>query len=92
MTLMLEIDVITQRVLEEAFEGNLERAALEALAIEGYRQAKPSTYQVQKLPGFEDRWQTQRWLGERGAHLNYDIDGLEADRAALDRLLGRERR
>jgi hypothetical protein len=88
----LEIYRETQQTLEEAFGPALNRAALEALAVEGYRQGKFSAYQVQKLLGLEDRWQTQEWLGGRGVPLNYTLEDLDADRATLDRVLGPDHR
>jgi predicted HTH domain antitoxin len=85
VTIHLEIDHDTQQALEEAFGQGLSRAAIEALSIEGYRTGKLSAYQVQKLLGFEDRWQTQDWLATRGIPLNYTSEDLEADRQTLDR-------
>ena len=88
MSVTLDISEDTQRALEQAFGQGLSRAALEALAIEGYRLGKLSTYQIQTLLGFEDRWETQDWLGKRGICLNYTLEDLESDRLTLDRVLG----
>jgi hypothetical protein len=78
--------------LRQAFGEDLSRAALEAMAIEGYRSGKLSTYEVQTLLGLEDRWATEAWLAQHQVHLNYGWEDLEADRAALDRVLGPENR
>jgi hypothetical protein len=74
--------------LHAAVGGDLSRAALEQLALEGYRSQKLSRYQVQQLLGFDNRWTTEQWLGQHGAVLNYGLDDLEADRETLDRVLG----
>lgn len=74
--------------LHAALGEDLSRAALEQLALEGYRTQKLSQYQVQQLLGFDNRWDTQRWLGKHGVDLSYELDDLEADRATLDRVLG----
>ncbi len=91
MSVTLEIDANTQRTLEEVFGQGLSRAALEALAIEGYRMGKLTTYQVQTLLGFENRWETQEWLGRRGVNINYNVEDLESDRITLDRVLGTDK-
>jgi hypothetical protein len=88
MTLKLEISEQAAETLRVAWGTDISRAALEALAIEGYRTGKLSRYDVQRLLGFDDRWQTEEWLGAHGAHLNYSLDDLNADRAELARALG----
>jgi hypothetical protein len=74
--------------LSAALGTDLSRAALEQLALEGYRTGKLSQFQVQQLLGFSNRWDTQKWLGERGANMSYGLDDLKADRVTLDRVLG----
>jgi hypothetical protein len=88
MTLRLEISEQAAETLRLAWGSEISRAALEALAIEGYRSGKLSRYDVQCLLGFEDRWQTETWLGAHGGHVNYSIEDLTADRDALNRALG----
>lgn len=66
---------------------DLGRAALERLALDGYQAGKLSPFQIQKLLGFTDRFETQTWLGQMGAHETYSLDDLDADRNTLDRLL-----
>lgn len=92
MSITLELDSEAQQALEKAFGEELNRAAIEALAIEGYRLGKLSMHQVQELLGFEDRWETQDWLGGRGVSLSYTLEDLESDRATLDRVLHLESR
>lgn len=88
MTLTISSPGDTERTLREAWGSNLGRAALEALAVEGYRSGKLSRYGVQTLLGFDDRWETEEWLGARGVNQNYSLADLEADRAALAHALG----
>ncbi len=88
MTVSIHIPEQAEGVLRGAFGDDLDRTALEAMAIEGYRTGKLSRHEVQILLGFEDRWETELWLGNKGIHLNYGMQELEADRKTLDRLLG----
>lgn len=67
----------------------MDRAALEALIIEGYRAGKLSAAEVGKLLRLGDRWSVNQWLADRRVPLNYTLEDLEADRAALDDLLGK---
>lgn len=69
--------------------GELERLAMEHLALAGYNAGTLSRYQVQRLLGFDNRWDTEEWLGSRRASSQYSIAELEQDRSNLDRVLGR---
>jgi hypothetical protein len=88
MTVSIDIPQQAERLLREAFGDNLGRAALEAIAIEGYRGGKLTAFEVQTLLGFEDRWETQAWFASRKVNLNYSLEDLDADRATLNRTLG----
>jgi predicted HTH domain antitoxin len=59
---------------------DLPRAALEALALEGYRSMRLSDGQVREMLGFSSRMQVHAFLKERGVHLNYSLADLEQDR------------
>ncbi len=87
MGISINIPDVTARMLREAWGDDLERAALEALAVEGYRSGKFGSATVGRLLGHGSRWDTERWLADRSMPLDYTLDNLEADRAALDRLL-----
>lgn len=89
MTIELNIPDEAEQTLRQAWGDTLDRAALEALAIEGYRTGRLSSAEVGELLGLEDRWTVARWLGERHVPLNYTADDLEADRRTLDRVLGK---
>lgn len=67
-------------------DGDLSRAALEALALEGYRSRRLGDGQVQRLLGFSTPMQVHAFLKEHGVYLNYTIDDLEKDAATLERL------
>lgn len=79
-----------EQALRDAWGDNLDRAALEALAIEAYRTGKLGISHVRRLLGLESRWEAEAWLGIRGVNWNYSIEDLEADRKTLDRILGQE--
>jgi predicted HTH domain antitoxin len=72
--------------LERAFGPNLDRAALEALAIEGYRAAKLTAGEVARVLGLETSLAAQTWLAEHGVEANYSIEDLRADRENLSKL------
>lgn len=74
--------------LKAAFGSNLDRVALEGLAIEGYRRRKFGVGQVRRLLGFGTRWEAEQWLGGRGVTWNYSIEDLDADAKRIAELLG----
>lgn len=89
MVINLNIPQEQEKALLDAWGAGLDRAALEALAIEGYRSGKLSHAQVGKLLGIDDRWRVNQWLADRKAYLAYSLDDLESDRRNLNRLLGK---
>lgn len=89
MAISINIPKDQEETLREAWGSNLDRAALEALAIEGYRSGKLSAAEVGRLLGLEDRWVVNQWLADHKVPLNYTLEDLEADRSTLDRLLGK---
>lgn len=88
MQLTLNIPDHIVAALRQAFGNDLNRAVLENFVVEGYRSGKLSRLQVQTILGFENRWDAENWLGDRGANLNYSLQDLRADRGTLDRILG----
>jgi hypothetical protein len=88
MTLILELPDDKADELREAFGPQLDRAALEALIIEGYRTRKFGEGVVRRLLGLESRWDAQEWLSKRGIPSNYSIEDIQADRRTLDNVLG----
>jgi len=67
-----------------ASRGNVERAALEAIALEAYREGKLSTAQLRRLLGYRTRTQVHAFLKEHCVYLRYGPADLEHDRQAGD--------
>lgn len=65
----------------QAEGADLSRAALEGLAIEGYKTHRLTEYQVQRLLGFGSRWHVHRFLKERGVYLDYTMEDFEREMA-----------
>ena len=74
---------------------DLPRAAVDALALEGYRSKRFSEGQVRQMLGFSSRLQVHAFLKEHGVHLHYSLDDLEQDRTTSreleDKVLGSPR-
>lgn len=62
------------------------RAALEALAVEGYRAHRLAENEVRVLLGFETPMQVHALLKEHGVPLHYSMSDLEQDIRASDEL------
>lgn len=62
------------------------RAAVEAIALEAYREDKLSTSQLRRLLGYRTRAQVHAFLKERGVYLQYRSSDLDHDREAGDAL------
>ena len=63
------------------------RAALEAMALEGYRSQRLSEFDVRELLGFTTPMQVHGFLKEHGVHLNYSMADLEHDIRESDRIV-----
>lgn len=82
----LQLPENVARSLGESHE-QMARQLLENAAIEGYRTGQFSHRQVGDMLRL-DYWQTENFLAEHRVPLNYTIDDLDADRSALERILG----
>lgn len=91
MVISFEIPAQAEVLLRHAFGADMSGAALEAIVVEGYRSGKLSRYDVQIIRGFDNRWDTEEWLGAHGLHSDYSLQDLDADRQTLDRILGTPR-
>ncbi len=60
---------------------DLSRVALEALAAQGYRSGKLTHAEVQRMLGFNSRCQTDAFLKQAGAYVDYAEADLERDLA-----------
>lgn len=89
MVININIPDDQAETLRKVWGNGLDRAALESLAVEGYRSGKLSAAELGRLLGLGDRWTVNRWLADRRVPLNYSLDDLEADRRTLDRVLGK---
>jgi hypothetical protein len=58
---------------------NLPRAALESLALEGYRAKVLTTAELQQLLGYDTSYALDGFLKERGVYLDYSADELERE-------------
>ena len=56
------------------------RAALEALALEGYRSDRLTEADIRELLGFDTRMEVHGFLKQHGAFLPYTNEDLEHDR------------
>ena len=65
---------------------DLSRAALEAIALEAYRERKISTAQLRRLLGYQTRMEVDGFLKEHGVELEYTLEDLERDRETHRRL------
>src|ERR1035438_9401664 len=52
---------------------NLSRAALEAIALEAYRERKVSAGQLRRPLGYRTRMQVHALLKDHGVYLHYDL-------------------
>lgn len=64
---------------------DLSRAALEALALEGYRRERLSEAQLRRMLGFRTRLQVHEFLKAHKVYLNYSVRDLEHDLESLKR-------
>ena len=64
----------------------LSRSALEALALEAYRERKLTTAQLRRILGFETRYELDGFLKAHAVWLDYTRQDLEQDREAHRRL------
>lgn len=65
---------------------DLSRAALEAIALEAYRERKLSTSQLRRLLGYQSPLEVESFLKQHGVELEYTLEDLERDRETHRRL------
>jgi len=82
MDVQLQIPDDVARTIQNE-QPDLSRAALEALALEGYRSERLSEAQVRRLLGFRTRMQVHAFLKAHNVYLNYSIQELEHDLESL---------
>ena len=79
MNLELQIPEEVALLLTSEY-ADLPRAAVEALALEGYRSKRFSEGLVRQMLGFSSRMQVHAFLKEHGIHLHYSLEDLDQDR------------
>ena len=62
------------------------RVALEALALEGYREELLSESALRQMLGFQSRIEVHAFLKEHGVYLHYDVADLKQDEETARRL------
>ena len=77
MTIQLNLPEDIARALGAGQD--LSRAAMESLALEGYRSERLSEEQVRRMLGFESRFQVHEFLKRDDTYLNYTEEDLEQD-------------
>jgi hypothetical protein len=82
MDVQLQIPDDVAHVIQCA-QPDLSRAALEALALEGYRSQRLTEAQVRRMLGYRTRMQVHAFLKAHNVHLNYSNDELEKDSESL---------
>ena len=70
----------------------LSRRALELMALDGFSSGELTEFQLQKMLGFDDRFEVHGFLKSHGVYLNYTVADLEKDSAALEEMLKRQHR
>lgn len=66
---------------------DLSRAALEAIALEGYRSDRLTGFQVMEMLGLETRLELDAFLKAHRIDLEYSFEDLERERRDLDFLI-----
>ncbi len=88
MEVLLQVpDDIVQKL--QARSEDLPRRAMESLAADYYRAGVLTSAEVQRMLGFETRWETDAFLKERGAYLHYSEEDLQQDIETFRRLSSR---
>jgi hypothetical protein len=92
LTVQIRLNIPDEVAAQIASNGrDLSRAALEALALEGYRSQRLSESEIQRLLGFETRMEVHAFLKLHGAYLHYSVADLEHDRESAIRMRTKRR-
>ncbi|HXV64869.1 MAG TPA: UPF0175 family protein [Vicinamibacteria bacterium] len=90
MSVTFELPHDLEQQLREKF-GDLGQAAKEAFLVQSYRESRLSVGQIARILQ-RGVVETQAWLAERGASVDYSPQDLEEDRRTLRRLFHQTRR
>jgi len=86
MQITIEIPENIGNQLQQNWQ-NLPNKILEAIGLEAYRNSIITATQVQQLLKFSDRWETESFLKQSQAYLDYTEDDLEQDIQVLHQIL-----
>lgn len=64
--------------------GDPARLAMEALAVEGYRQRRLSAFEVGRMLGHNSRWETEDFLAAHGTWPGLTVEDLTEELAGID--------
>jgi len=67
----------------QAGNGKLSKRLLEAYALDAYRSGELTSHQVDQLLGFESPMETDAFLKQHGAYIEYTEAEIDAQRRAL---------
>jgi hypothetical protein len=85
--MVLTLDLPEELLAALGEEGrDLPRAALEAIALEAYRERRLTTAQLRRLLGFDSRYELDGFLKKHEVWLDYSRVNLELDREVHRRL------
>ncbi len=66
--------------------GDIEREALEALALESYRAGRLTKAELRRVLGIESRYELDGFLKAHDVYETYTLEDLERERSAFQRL------
>lgn len=86
MQITIELPEEICHQLQQSWD-NLPQKILESVALEAYRKGMMTSVQIQTLLKFSSRWQTEQFLKENTAYLDYTEEDLANDLETLNQLL-----
>jgi predicted HTH domain antitoxin len=86
MQITIELPEIIGQQLQMEW-GNLSQKALEALAIQAYRDGIMTSAEIQTLLNFCSRWETEEFLKRSQVYLDYTEEDLAEDVKNIEDLL-----
>lgn len=91
VTLPVSISEDAARRLKEGWgDERLDRHALEGIVAQAYREGKLTIGEVRRELGHDSRQETEGFLKERGAYLDYTKEDLRNDSESIRRMRERE--
>lgn len=86
MRVTVDIPDAAASALMESY-GEMQRAMIESLAVEGYRSGRLSSFTVGQMLGHESRWQTQDFLAAHDAWPAQTVSELDREISAMTTVL-----